>query len=246
MENLLDRGLPKWPQMLVTGPPIAQTQALEIIRRTDSFFSFPHGNDHAFVEEAIRLIGFPKEPVDPRRKGSDPKIEEEFFDAFHKFWENQAQWKEDWGHLGTQYVRNDWVSSCFISGPHGWCHPDGTISFADNVGKWPSLKEIKNDWEVLAKAFPFLQVEITLMDKESCEEDSQPVVSMVVRNEEVTLVDPAERDVHAGAGRMPVVPKDLDVGFFMLPPALREHAINLEQVKAWGDLFREEFPKWFA
>lgn len=177
MENLLDRGLPKWPQMLVTGAPIAQTQALEIIRRTDNFFSFPHGNDHAFVEEAIRLIGFPKEPVDPRRKGSDPKAEEKFFDALNKFWENQAQWKEDWGHLGTQYVRNDWVSSCFISGPHGWCHPDGTISFADNVGKWPSVEEIKNDWEILAKAFPFLEVEITLMNKESCEEDSQPVVS---------------------------------------------------------------------
>lgn len=108
------------------------------------------------------------------------------------------------------------VSSCFISGSHGWCHPGGTISFVDNVGKWPSVEEIKNDWEILAKAFPFLKMEITLMDKESCEEDSQPVVSMVVRNEEVTLVDLSERDVHADAGRMSVVPKDLDDRFFML------------------------------
>lgn len=41
MENLLDRGLPKWPQMLVTGASVTKEQALEIIRRTDSFFSSP-------------------------------------------------------------------------------------------------------------------------------------------------------------------------------------------------------------
>ena len=65
MEILLDRGLPKWPQMLVTGASVTKEQALEIIRRTDSFFSYPHGNDHAFVEEAVRLVGFPKNPVRP-------------------------------------------------------------------------------------------------------------------------------------------------------------------------------------
>lgn len=246
MENLLDRGLPKWPQMLVTGASVTKEQALEIIRRTDSFFSFPHGNDHAYVEEAINLVGFPPKPVHPRKADLTPEAEEKFISDLNRYWEAVSCWKADWGYLETQYVRNDWISSCFISGPHGWCHPDGTIGFADNVGKWPSVEEIKNDWEILAKAFPFLEVEITLMNKESCEEDSQPVVSMVIRNEEITLVDPAERDVHADAGRMPVVPKDLDVGFFMLHPALREHAINLEQVKAWGDSFREEFPKWFA
>lgn len=235
MVDLLDRGLPKWPQMLVTGAPVTQTQALEIIRRTDSFFSFPHGNDHAFVEEAIRLIGFPEEPVGPRRNGSDAKAEKEFFDAFNMFWKNQSQWREEWGCLGTQYVRNDWVSSCFISGPHGWCHPDGTIGFSDNVGKWPTVEEVKHDWEILAKEFSFLEVEVTLMDKESCEENSQPVVSMLIRNGHVSLVDPDERDIHAEAGRMPMAPAPLDVKTFLLHPTLREPAIDMCQVKAWGD-----------
>ena len=84
------------------------------------------------------------------------------------------------------------------------------------------------------------------MDAESCKEESHPVVSMLVRSGAVSLVDPAERDVHADAGRMPIAPKDLDAWFFMLNPALREHAIDLEQVKAWGDSFREKFPNWFA
>lgn len=38
----------------------------------------------------------------------------------------------------------------------------------------------------------------------------------VILAEPVTLVDLTERDVHADAGRMPVVPKDLDDRFFML------------------------------
>lgn len=36
--ELMERSLPKWPQMIVTGTPVSEMQALEIIRRTDVFF----------------------------------------------------------------------------------------------------------------------------------------------------------------------------------------------------------------
>ena len=36
-EELLQVDLPKWPQCLIKGTKIAEEQALEIIRRTDSF-----------------------------------------------------------------------------------------------------------------------------------------------------------------------------------------------------------------
>jgi hypothetical protein len=45
--TLLDRGLPKWPQMRVEGVPVTLEQAKEIIRRTDTFFTPPltmHGD----------------------------------------------------------------------------------------------------------------------------------------------------------------------------------------------------------
>ncbi len=38
--NLLNRNLPKWPQMLVTGDSLTIEQAKEIIRRTDRFFEW--------------------------------------------------------------------------------------------------------------------------------------------------------------------------------------------------------------
>jgi len=41
MSYLFERSLPKWPQMLVTGSPVSEEQALEIIRRTDNFFRLP-------------------------------------------------------------------------------------------------------------------------------------------------------------------------------------------------------------
>ena len=42
--------------------------------------------------------------------------------------------------------------------------------------------------------------------------------------------------------------KKLGFGLMRLPtlPGADAAAIDLEQVKAWGDSFREKFPNWFA
>ena len=51
-KELLGRSLPKWPQFLLSGQSILREQALEIIRRTDSFFAFPKyaGNNAQFLQ----------------------------------------------------------------------------------------------------------------------------------------------------------------------------------------------------
>jgi hypothetical protein len=51
---------------------------------------------------------------------------------------------------------------------------------------------------VLLAAFPYLEVGVTLLDGESCEQEAKPVVSFLVGGGKVRVVDPAVEDVHAG------------------------------------------------
>lgn len=230
MNELMNRGLPKWPQMIVTGTTLPVGQALEIIRRTDNFFSWADGNNHKFIETAKKAIGYPVEP-----KERDFPDREAFRAELRSYWDKEKQWKDAWGVISTEYVENDWISCAFIGGPHGWCHPDGTIGYVNNVGKWPSVEEIYNEWGILAAAFPFIEVEVTLMDGEEYEENTKPVVSMLVRNGKVELVDPAKRDLHKEFNRtiMPSIDR-LESIKGLLCGVERENAISIEQLKLWG------------
>lgn len=168
MTNLFNRALPKWPKMLVTGESVTIEQAKEIIRRTDTFFEYAPRTSRGYV-------GWVK---------SSLKIPEG--------WRELRRWQESWGLIRTEYVHNSWISSSFIYGPHGWCHPDGTIAFGDNIGKWPSVSEVLSDWTLLAKEFPFLNLDVTLFDGEECEDNILPVVSITVRSGEAIVCEPIE------------------------------------------------------
>lgn len=215
--DLLNRDLPKWPQMLVTGIPVTPDQAKEIIRRTDSFFDYPSGNDHKFVEWAKAMLRMPAE----------------------RWWPTFDAWREKWGYTPTSYVKNSWISCSYIMGPHGWCHPDGQIGYIDNIGKWPSVKDVLDDWIDLAQVFPFLNIGVTLFDREWSEGNRQPVVSIRVLGSTVTLVDPAVEDVHAEHPRAfrRYEKEDHDeVGMecFTLSPSVREHAIPKAWIEEWA------------
>ena len=191
-DELLNRGLPKWPKMLVTGVPVTVEQAKEIIRRTDMFFAYTGfaGNDPKHRERLVKLFKIPG------------YIGYDKFDASKGDWvqaeRDKERWFEKWGFIHTEYVHNDWIASAFVSGPYGWCHPSGSIGFVDNVGKWPSVENIVEDWKALAEEFPFLNIGVTLYSGEQCEDDTHPVVSLRILEGTVTLVDPALEDVHAG------------------------------------------------
>lgn len=173
----IDRGLPKWPQMLTSGAPVTVDQAKEIIRRTDSFFcSRIHGrNGPADVSLAERL----RMPYMPY--GLLP-----FRPEFDR---DRDRWCEAWGAVSTRCVRNNWISSGYSYGPHGWCWPDGRISYEDNVGKWPSVEDVVADWRALAEVFPFLDLVATLMNGEWCQVGVVPVVTILVRRGRVELTD---------------------------------------------------------
>lgn len=176
MKDQFDLALPKWPQMKVLGEKIEKEQALEIIRRTDTFFSYPSGNNHSYIKSVVDKLKMPH----------FNKKKEETFEANFK---NREKWLERWGYITTEYVHNTWISSAFIGGPYGWCHPDGTIQYGNNVGKWPSVEQVYNEWSILAKEFPFIKLDVTLMDGEECEENIQPVTSMRVEDGKVCFVE---------------------------------------------------------
>lgn len=169
-------GLPKWPQMYTTGRPVTMAQAKEIIRRTDTYFHWPEvaGNDRGYAE---RIIAALKVPV--LRNGAELK----------DHWDAEEAWRRRWGYVYTEYVSNSWIACSFIMGPHGWCHPDGSIGFVDNIGKWPSCEEVLGDWQKIATAFPFLHIDVTLMSGEQCEE-TVPVFGLTVRDNVVEPCDP--------------------------------------------------------
>jgi hypothetical protein len=219
-EELLKRGLPKWPQMVVTGKRISEEFALEIIRRTDRWFVNASGcNDRDGDERLAKRLRMPHffryDPARPDRRED---------------WQLSARWKEAWKTIETQYVHNSWIGSSFAWGPHGWCHPDGRISYYDNVGKWPSIEDVRADWQLLATAFPFLDLRVTLMSGESCEEDTHPVVTMCVLDGQVRLAEPITDVDH----RMP--PRDLHaatLGFSVSAAQRERYPFRPDVMEAW-------------
>jgi hypothetical protein len=216
-------GLPKWPQMIVRGTPVTVEQAKEIIRRTDrSFTGTLSGNDHATNRVIAKKIGMPAGTFyDPRDRA--PNYDWDAVEAF----------RTAWGAIYTEYVTNDWIACCFIGGPHGWCHPDGTIFYSDNVGKYPGVEDVARDWAAILMEFPILDLTATLMSGESCEEDAEPVCTITVRDGRV-VVGPPQNDFQR--------PADRDVEEYVrrlsADPVGRECAIPMAWIDEWAAQYR--------
>lgn len=101
-------------------------------------------------------------------------------------------WRKSWGALPLYYLTNGWVSTSFVDGPHGWMHPDGEVFFCDNIGKWPQVVSVLEEWQTIAKAFPFLTLGCILMSGESCEEDKKPLAAIEVKSGEAFLSSPSD------------------------------------------------------
>ncbi len=175
LDEALSKGLPKWPQLLITGKTVTPDQAFEIMSRTEGFLNstckHSGGNNRTWNEYYRSLAGIDK--INEKKK-SRYAVEEE--------------WKVHSRFVDTEYIYNHWASSSFVYGPAGWCGPDGRINFRHNVGKWPGMDDIYNDLNKIASAFPFVDMVVTAMSGESCEE-SEPVASFHVKEGKVVVID---------------------------------------------------------
>lgn len=187
MVSVIDRGLPKWPQMQVKGVPVTVEQAKEIIRRTDRFFPNADwaGNDRKWRDRVMQKLRIPSVQYYP--DGACIELND-----LSGAWRQQEKWLTEWGYISTEYIHNDWLACSYVYGPYGWCHPDGTIRYLDNVGKWPNGRSIYKDWKKLAVEFPFLNLVCVLMSEEQSEDNSVPVMGFRVLDGNVVAFDPVE------------------------------------------------------
>ena len=176
-QALSDVTLIKWPQMIVTGASVTREQAKEIIIRTDPFFSdvalYAGGNDQEFTIRYQQQSG-----VLAAVSCSDQQIRERVQEAVDSVVKP----------IPLDYLDNDWAFSGFVYGPHGWCQPDGTIEYHDNIGKWPEAVELYDEWQSIARAFPYLSLFASFMDAESCDTDASVVLQFVIHEGAVRVV----------------------------------------------------------
>ena len=165
--------LPKWPQMIITGPKIDPDLAKEIIFRTDDYITsltpYTGGNDIEFnwlyhAECGIDLL------------------DEKIGDVYPSRWEVINEARRRIGFIELRYVPSAFASTSFIYGPHGFVHPNGVIEYGKNVGKYPEVSDILSDFRDLARAFPWLELWATAYDREWCEEGGIPLVTFRVKS----------------------------------------------------------------
>lgn len=164
--------LPKWPGLLVVGEKVTAEQASVILVRTNLRYLF--SNDKVWLREVRQIMGF-----DPDEYAKDS-------------WRRDQNAAAALGMLDLEYLANSRIASSWIGGPHGWCDWDGTIGAASyNIGKWPSVEAVRNEWTLIAAAFSFLSLRCQILDTEIGEGGS-PVVEFTVSGGEVSVSEPGD------------------------------------------------------
>lgn len=152
----------KWPGLLVVGDKVTKDQAKEIIIRTTRW---PLSSNNNKADETFNnLISPPKE--------------------FNK---GLSRIKP----LNLTYLNNERITNCYIGGSKGWIDWNGII-FANswNIGKWPSINEVTEDWKMVAQAFPFLNLRSQVLDVEISQENPIPTAEWTIKNGKVEVQFP--------------------------------------------------------
>jgi hypothetical protein len=196
MEKYFNIGLPKWPALIVKGKSVTREQAMEILIRTDDlWFS---SNDREF-EAQLNEILLDLDYVPREYSGDDKAIADKLGldstngENFAKISEYKDSKTSDLNRLDLHYLKNRRIVSSWIGGPHGWCDWEGNINCRNyNIGKWPSVEEVYNEWVTIAKAFPYLELSAQLYNGETSEEDSSPVIEFNIKDGKVEMSIPEE------------------------------------------------------
>jgi len=201
-EEFFKIGLPKWPGLLVKGEKITEEQAAEIILRTSGWISC---NDDDFTNAVNCLI---YDVQDNGKHSYYDKVNDlirekigvgkDFPEAWSKLWEYREKRNQELGILeDCCYLGNHQICSSWIGGPHGWCNWDGTISACNyNIGKWPAIEDVYNEWKLVAKTFPFLDLKCQLLNHEQCFPETVnnpgPIIEFHVKGGRVKMSIPSK------------------------------------------------------
>lgn len=208
--------LTKWPRLLVKGEPVTREQANEILIRTYSWS--PCINDREWEEQVCALgdeYGMPVYAPHRLKPG-------EYGERWREIEGRRQAARERAGILDLHYLGNQRIASSWIGGPHGWCDWDGRIGCSDyNIGKWPSLEEVCEDWATIAAAFPYLDLHAQLVTDEGA---GVVAATWAVRNGEATLVEPI--------GLLDALHDDVEgMVFGMLFDRFRERGVSVERLR---------------
>lgn len=174
--NFFDINLPKWPACCVTGNSVTEEQAMEILIRTQNFY-FPT-NDHDFKKELAKTLGV---NIESEQSWGVMKPEE------------MKRLQEEYQCLDLYYLSNEQICSAYTGGPNGWLNWNGTVhQMSKNIGKWPSVAEIFEEWKRIAQAFPFLNLRCQLFDSEYYTENPKPLIEFIVKDGKVEMKTPTD------------------------------------------------------
>jgi hypothetical protein len=192
-EDFFRRGLPKWPAIVVVGKPVTKAQAAEILIRTDTLnFST---NDREFRQQ-LESYFYDVKFEDPYEDVYDAVVRKLGLEKenFREKWEYVDKIEREVGQIPLEYLTNSQIVSAYIGGPHGWCNWEGMIGCkGHNIGKWPNVETVYDEWKRIAKEFPFLELRCQLMGHEagySEDGEDHPVVEYVVKGGKVRMVEP--------------------------------------------------------
>jgi hypothetical protein len=140
--------LTKWPRLIVTGQPVTEDQANEILIRTANLWLL-HCNDRAWTADVGDVLG-----TEPGNYG---------------MWtpESIRRVAEELRCLDLKWLYTSRIASSWIGGPHGWCDWDGAIGATTyNIGKHPDAEDVTAEWQTIAAAFPYLDLRAQLITDE--------------------------------------------------------------------------------
>jgi len=177
--------LPKWCHMVVVGESISTEQAAEILIRTADF-TFTC-NDTSWRSKLYSVLNIRFDRTKGYLGTDYSKIKEV---------------EKSLNVLPLKLLQNYQIASNYIGGPHGWCNWDGTIGcHGYNIGNWPTVESVYNEWKLIAKTWPFLKLRCQLWNGENnIDYDSDdsldnyieqgPVVEFIIEKGCVSLAEP--------------------------------------------------------
>jgi hypothetical protein len=181
-QDFFSRKLPKWPACFIIGKPVSLLQAMEILVRTDPWTIFT--NDREWEAQIREITGIPE---------YRPDSTSDRFQALADQIEAEERFREKYGVLPLDYLTNERIYSSHVDGCNGWCDWNGRIYLETNIGKWPSVREVFEEWRSIAQVFSYLDLKCQLFDAEcGMYSRPRPVVQYNLSGGKVEMVEPEE------------------------------------------------------